>query len=129
MRSLPIQTGARSGTLSRVAIVPCEFPCRSQIPSFAWLLEVTCQAANTPPDGAAAGKLPPGTTRRTGAFGVLISQMSVVAGAAAPETVAVAAGAAPGPTAGFAPGRGGEGAAAAGPAAVRNGSAVPPRGV
>src|SRR5207302_10227426 len=92
MRSLPIQTGARSGTLSRVAIVPCEFPCRSQIPRLAWLLEVTCQAANTPPDGAAAGKLPPGTTRRTGAFGVLISQMSVVAGAAPPDTVAVAAG-------------------------------------
>ena len=63
------------------------------------MLEVTCQAANTPPDGAAAGKLPPGTTRRTGAFGVLMSQMSVVAGAAAPDTVAVAAGLAddPGP--------------------------------
>src|SRR5207302_11312036 len=88
MRSLPIQTGARSGTLSRVAIVPCEFPCRSQIPKLAWLLEVTCQAANTPPDGAAAGKLPPGTTRRTGALGALISQLSVVGGVAGPDAVA-----------------------------------------
>src|SRR3979490_2295166 len=91
IRSLPIQTGARSGTRSIVAIVPCAFPCRSQIPSVAWLLEVTCQAAKTPPEGAAAGKLPPGTRSRMGVPSALNSQTSVVAfGAGASDTVAVA---------------------------------------
>src|SRR5256885_3544772 len=52
--------------LSRVARVPCKLPCRSQIASLVWPLDVTCHAAKTPPDGAAAGKLPPGTRIRIG---------------------------------------------------------------
>src|ERR1700730_10249016 len=103
---MPIQTGARSGTPSSVATVPWELPCRSQIPRLAWLLEVTCQAAKTPPDGAAAGKLPPWTSSRIGVPCVLISQMSVVAfGAGGPDTVAVADGLADDPTPGCPAGR------------------------
>src|SRR5256714_14248813 len=84
-------------------MVDCSLPCRSQMPSVAWFLGASRQAAKTPPEGAAAGKLPPGATSRMGVAGVLetlISQMSVVAlGAAGAAGVAVAEGPldAPGP--------------------------------
>src|SRR2546423_13472951 len=76
-----------------VTRLACETPWRSQIPRFTWLPAAVCQAATTRPEGAAAGKLPPGTSSRTGVPSELISQTSVVAfGAGGPEGVALADG-------------------------------------
>src|SRR5207245_6538088 len=97
IRSSPIQTGARSGTALSVTRVACKFPCRSQTPRLTWFRDATCQAATSPPDGAAAGKLPPGTRMRMGVPSELISQMSLVAlGEGGPDAVALAAAAADG---------------------------------
>src|SRR2546421_10981200 len=90
-------------------MVDCSLPCRSQMPSVAWFFGASRQAAKTPPEGAAAGKLPPGATSRMGVAGVLetlISQISVVAvGAAGPARGAGAEGAAHAPGPGRPPGR------------------------
>src|SRR2546421_9630319 len=91
-------------------MVDCSLPCRSQMPSVAWFFGASRQAAKTPPEGAAAGKLPPGATSRMGVAGVLetlISQMSLVAlGAAGPAGGAGAGGALDAPGPGLPAGRG-----------------------
>src|SRR5712691_7098745 len=93
IRSAPIQTGARSGTPSSVAIVTCGAPCRSQTSRFAWFPGTTRQAAKRPPDGAIAGKLPPGMRMRIGVPSELINQTSVVAfSAGEPDGVALVEG-------------------------------------
>src|SRR5882672_1040107 len=90
MRSSPIQTGARSGVPLSVASVACGVPCRSQTPSLTWFPGATCQAATRPPEGAAAARLPPGTSMRIGVPNELISQTSLVAfGAGGPDGVAL----------------------------------------
>src|SRR2546421_7710814 len=90
-------------------MVDCSLPCRSQMPSVAWFFGASRQAAKTPPEGAAAGKLPPGATSRMGVAGVLetlISQMSLGAlGAAGPAGVAVSEGPPDAPGPGRPPGR------------------------
>src|ERR1700675_651389 len=70
-------------------MVACRLPCRSQTPRLTRFPDATCQAAISPPDGAAAGQLPPGTRMRIGVPSELNSQTSVVAfGVGGPAGVA-----------------------------------------